>query len=134
MGLVIGPLLLFWFSAMMFSLFIGWSTLGISYPLLIIALLALISGRIYAKNIVLQLKDEKEQWGFKAVMHVATQGRAIKLFIACSISYFLLSLLPVKELIGAVLFYLSLSVSYGTVHGILNDKKILSKYQIKFTP
>jgi hypothetical protein len=82
----------------------------------------------------LQLKDEKEQWGFKTVMHVATQGRTIKLFIACSISYFLLNLLPVKELIGAVLFYLSLSVSYGTVHGILNDKKILSKYQINFTP
>lgn len=134
MGLVIGPLLLFWFSATMFSLFIGWSTLGVSYPFSAVTLLALISGRLYAKNIVLQLKDEKEQWGFKAVMHVATQARAIKLFIACSISYLLLDLLPAKELIGAVLFYLSLSVSYGTVHGILNDKKILSKYQIKFTP
>ncbi|WP_276666651.1 hypothetical protein [Thalassolituus oleivorans] len=133
MGLVIGPLLLFWFSAMIFSIFIGWHIFDVSYLFAVIALFGVISGRFYAKEIVLQLKDEKEQWGFKADMHVATQERAFMLFIACVITYFLLNLLPAKDFIGAVIFYISLSVSYGTLHGILNNKKILSPYNIKHT-
>lgn len=133
MGLVIGPLILFWFLAMTLSTFMGWKTLGASYYLFAIVLVSVVLGRLYANTVILELKDKKVQWEFEATMHIATREKTIMFFILCTVIYFLLVFFPAEKITGSIIFCLTFASSYGTIHGILKNKEILSKHEIKYS-
>ncbi|PSL16816.1 hypothetical protein CLV44_101216 [Marinobacterium halophilum] len=136
MGLVLGPLVLFWFAAMMFSLRMGYVVLsgkGFFPFIIVVVAVAVIVALAYVSVGLFKFMGRETLWAFEIPFFFAANKVSIALFLSAALVYLFALHHIEQDVVKALLFVVPFSVSTATLMGIFSSDTFIETYNITRT-
>ncbi|MGO2236723.1 hypothetical protein B6N13_08405 [Marinomonas sp. UCMA 3892] len=133
MGLILGPLLIFWIIAAGFSIYMG-NTLLEDGQSFIAYLIVVITTLVYVLlNLVIRFGNKKELWAFEIPFFFVTNKISLFLYGLSLCLYILRGAPPDQEYANGLIFIINATVTFSAIIGTFSNDVFMKTFEIKRT-
>ncbi|MCG9559927.1 hypothetical protein [Vibrio kanaloae] len=136
MGLLIGPVVIFWIVSFFFTWRMGYYLLVDKpfFPYIFTVIIIAVFGALtYVMGGLFTFKDRSELWAFEIPWFFLVNKYAFVLFVCSVMAYLFGSNIFTGNISKAVIFIIAFSITLGNLVGCLSSNTFMQKYNISET-